>query len=231
MSAKDYLELPDCTYVTVPVPLDVTGASRYRQMKETCILEYPDAVAEASSAAVLSNKLLQICNGAIYSTQREVMEVHDCKIEALLELLEALNGKPVLVFYNFQHDRSRILRALNGKPYRVRELVTTDDERAWNAREVDVLLAHPASSAYGLNLQDGGNHCIWYGMNWSLELYQQANKRLHRQGQTQKVFIYHLVVPGGLDEDVALALERKDATQGALLAALRAQIKTVTGVG
>ncbi|EHO21615.1 hypothetical protein HMPREF9466_00472 [Fusobacterium necrophorum subsp. funduliforme 1_1_36S] len=140
-----------------------------------------------ASAAALSNKLQQLANGAIYGENREVFEIHDCKIERFLELIEQLNGKPALVFYNFQHDLSRIQKALAKSGLRVRLLKSPEDQKDWNEHKIDVLLAHPASAAYGLNLQEGGNHVVWFGLNWSLELYQQANKRLHRQGQKEKL--------------------------------------------
>jgi hypothetical protein len=133
------------------------------------------------------------------------------------------------VFYNFKHDLSRIKKALAGSGLRVRELKGPQDENAWNNRQIDILLAHPASCAYGLNLQQGGNHVIWFGLNWSLELYQQANKRLHRQGQAEKVIIHRLVVPGGVDEDVTAALEGKGAMQDRLLSALKARIENARG--
>jgi SNF2 family DNA or RNA helicase len=148
-----------------------------------------------------------------------------------MELVEGLNGKPALVFYNFQHDLARIQAALKGSGLKVRELKTPQDEEDWNARKIDILLAHPASAAYGLNLQQGGNHVIWFGLNWSLELYQQANKRLHRQGQTEKVIIHHLAVEGGVDEDVIEALEDKGSTQDRLMNALKARIERVNGGG
>jgi SNF2 family DNA or RNA helicase len=142
-----------------------------------------------------------------------------------MELVEGLNGQPALVFYNFRHDLTRIEIALAKSGLRVRQLSTPQDETDWNNRQIDILLAHPASAAYGLNLQDGGNHVIWFGLNWSLELYQQANKRLHRQGQTQKVIVHHLSVVGGRDEDVVSALEDKSATQDKLIESLKARIE------
>lgn len=144
-----------------------------------------------------------------------------------MELVEGLAGKPALVFYNFQHDKARIKKALEKTHLRVRELKTPQDETDWNNREIDILLAHPASAAYGLNLQQGGNHVIWFGLNWSLELYQQANKRLHRQGQTEKVIIHHLTVSGGVDEDVVAALANKTSTQDQLMLALKARIEKI----
>jgi SNF2 family DNA or RNA helicase len=225
MKAEDYLELPDCITNEVPVVLDTKARAAYEKLERELLLEMDGRVIDAGSAAVLTNKLLQLCNGAVYSENREVVEIHNCKIEAFMELVEGLNGKPALVFYNFQHDLTRIKAALSKTPLRVRELKTPQDETDWNERKIDILLTHPASSAYGLNLQQGGNHVIWFGLNWSLELYQQANKRLHRQGQEQKVIVHHLVVEGARDEDVMAALEDKDATQASLLESLKARIE------
>lgn len=229
MRAEDYLELPDCITVDVPVALDTKAQAAYTKLEKEMLLEVDESTIDAGSAAVLATKLLQLCNGAVYDGERNAVEIHRCKIEAFMELLEGLNGQPALVFYSFQHDRDRLKKALATTGLRVRELKTSQDEADWNARQVDILLAHPASAAYGLNLQDGGNHVIWFGLNWSLELYQQANKRLHRQGQTEKVIIHRLVVEGGLDEDVTEALEGKRATQDALIDALRARISKAKG--
>lgn len=225
MKAEDYLELPDCITSTISVLLDAKAQEAYRKLEREMLLEVDETTIDAGTAAVLTNKLLQLCNGAVYDEVRNAVEIHRCKIEAFLELVEGLNGQPALVFYNFQHDLARIKKALAGSGLRVRELKSPQDETDWNNRQVDILLAHPASAAYGLNLQDGGNHVIWFGLNWSLELYQQANKRLHRQGQTQKVIIHHLAVAGGVDEDVAAALEDKGSTQDRLMNALKARIE------
>ncbi|PTY79632.1 DEAD/DEAH box helicase [Heyndrickxia sporothermodurans] len=227
MKAEDYLELPDITYNTIPVVLDAKAKKAYDKLEAEMLLQVDGSTIDAGSAAVLTNKLLQLCNGAVYDEERQIVNIHDCKIEAFMELLEGLNGKPALVFYNFQHDKERIKKALAKTSLRVRELKTPQDETDWNNREIDILLAHPASAAYGLNLQQGGNHVIWFGLNWSLELYQQANKRLHRQGQTEKVIIHHLTVAGGVDEDVATALENKTSTQDQLMYALKARIEKV----
>lgn len=227
MSAKDYLELPDCVSVTVPVALDSKSLAAYKKFERELFLAVDESIIDASTAAVLTNKLLQFCNGAVYDENREVIEIHKCKIEAFLELIEGLNGKPAFVLYNFQHDLARIKKALAKSELRVRELRTAQDQDDWNARKIDILLAHPASSAYGLNLQDGGNHVIWFSLNWSLELYQQANKRLHRQGQKEKVIVHHLTVEGGRDEDVMAALGNKDSTQSSLLESLKARIRIV----
>lgn len=229
MKAEDYLDLPDRIINVIPVMLDDKAREQYKRLEKDLLLQVEDAEITATSAAVLTGKLLQLCNGALYDENRNVHEIHDCKIEAFMELVEQLNGKPALVFYSYQHDLDRIKKALSKSGLRVRELLTTQDQIDWNAGQVDILLAHPASAAYGLNLQDGGNHVVWFGLNWSLELYQQANGRLHRQGQTQKVILHHLVVQGGADEDVMAALEDKATTQDRLLTALKARIETAKG--
>lgn len=229
MKAEDYLELPDLTYHEVPVELDKKSWKAYQDLERKMILELPedDELISVTSAAALSNKLLQLANGAVYDEDRQVHEVHDCKIEAFLELVESLQGKPVLVFYNYQHDRERILKALAKSGLRIRELKTTQDEDDWNAGRIDILLTHPASSAYGLNLQQGGNHVIWFGLTWNYELYTQANKRLHRQGQVNKVIIHHLVSTGTRDEDVMAALRRKDDVQNWVMESLKARIRRI----
>lgn len=229
MKVEDYLELPECLTVDVPVLLDDKARIAYQKLEREMLLEIDESTIDAGSAAVLSGKLLQLCNGAVYAENRQVVEIHNCKIEVFLELIEGLNGKPALVFYNYQHDLARLHKALAGYNLRIRELRGTQDEKDWNEHKIDILLAHPASCAYGLNLQQGGNHVIWFGLNWSLELYQQANKRLHRQGQVEKVIIHRLVVAGGMDEDVIEALENKGATQDRLLTALKARIKKIKG--
>lgn len=229
MKAEDYLELPDLTYHEIPVELDKKSWKAYQDLERKMILELPedDELISVTSAAALSNKLLQLANGAVYDEDRQVHEVHDCKIEAFLELVESLQGKPVLVFYNYQHDRERILKALAKSGLRIRELKTTQDEDDWNTGRIDILLTHPASSAYGLNLQQGGNHVIWFGLTWNYELYTQANKRLHRQGQVNKVIIHHLVSTGTRDEDVMAALRRKDDVQNWVMESLKARIRRI----
>lgn len=230
MKADDYLTLPECIVNDIPVVLDERAKRLYEKLEREMLLQVDENTIDAGSAAVLSNKLLQLCNGAVYDENRNVVEIHDCKIEAFLELIEQFNGQPALVFYNFQHDLTRLEKALSKTGLRVRRLNGSQDETDWNNRQIDVLLAHPASCAYGLNLQDGGNHVIWFGLNWSLELYQQANKRLHRQGQKQKVIVHHLVVEGGRDEDVVEALHDKGATQDKLIESLKARIEKIKGV-
>lgn len=229
MKAEDYLQLPDITYHEIPVELDAKARKAYLELERKMVLELPEDEEEISvaSAAALSNKLLQLSNGAIYDEDRQYHEIHGCKIEAFLELIESLQGKPALVFYNFQHDRVRILKALETMKLRVRELKTTQDEDDWNAGKIDVLLTHPASSAYGLNLQQGGNHVVWFGLTWNYELYTQANKRLHRQGQQEKVIVHHLVCSGTRDEDVMDALHWKDDVQGWVMQSLKTRIKEI----
>lgn len=230
MKSEDYLQLPDVTYHEIPVILDAKSEKAYQELERKMVLALPDEEEiSVTSAAALSNKLLQLANGAVYDEDRNVHEVHECKLEAFLELVESLQGKPALVFYNYQHDRDRILNALSGSGLRVRKLKTPNDEDDWNQRKVDILLAHPASAAYGLNLQDGGNHVIWFGLTWNYELYTQANKRLHRQGQAEKVIIHHLVCSGTRDEDVMKALGKKDDVQNWVMESLKARIRRIKG--
>ena len=226
MKAADYLQLPPVVEDTIPVVLDAKARKAYAKMERTMVLELLQSGEQitAASAAALSNKLQQLANGAVYNEDHKPHAVHDCKIEAFMELIEQLGGKSALVFYNFQHDLARIVEALRQTKLRVRVLRGAEDELAWNHGEVDILLAHPASAAYGLNLQDGGNHVVWYGLNWSLELYQQANKRLHRQGQTQTVIVHHLVCTDTRDEDILRAIGMKERAQEFVLESLKARI-------
>ena len=225
MKAEDYLNLPDRMFDDVPVVLDDKARKAYRQLERDLLLDLDEGQITAASAGVLTGKLLQLCNGAVYDSEKRPLAIHNCKVEAFLEVLEQLNGQHCLVFYNFQHDRDRLLAALEPLGLRVRVYQSAADEDAWNAGEVDVLLAHPASCAYGLNLQSGGHHIVWFGLTWSLEQYEQANKRLHRQGQRHPVIVHHLVVQGSMDEDVIESLRAKGDTQEALMDALKARIK------
>lgn len=229
MKSEDYLQLPDLIEDVIHVELDPNARKAYNDLERQMVLALPEEEDEISvtSAAALSNKLLQLANGAVYDEGHSVHSVHDCKIEAFMELVESLNGKPALVFYNFQHDKDRIKAALEKTGLRVRELKTPQDENDWNAGQIDILLAHPASCAYGLNLQQGGNHVIWFGLTWNYELYSQANKRLHRQGQTEKVIIHHLVCSGTRDEDVMEAISRKDDVQNWVMESLKARIRKI----
>jgi SNF2 family DNA or RNA helicase len=182
------------------------------------VLEMPDGDIQAGSAAVLSNKLLQLANGAIYDDERNVIPVHDKKLEALKELAEP--GNPLLVFYTYQHDRERIQAMFP----EARVMQGAQDVEDWNAGKISMLLAHPASAGYGLNLQAGGNTVVWFGLTWSLEQYQQANARLYRQGQKRTVVIHHLVAKGTMDEQVMQALQHKAIGQQALLDAVKARL-------
>ena len=234
MKAEDYLQLPEIVYDTVPVVLDPKAKRAYDRMEADMVLQMAEdeEAVTAMSAAALTTKLLQLSNGAVYDEYRGVHEIHDCKIEALREMVESLKarGKGALVFYQFQHDMDRILKMLNGMPkVTAYTLDGPDSIEAWNAGEVDVLLAHPASSAYGLNLQEGGHHIIWFGLTWNYEQYVQANARLHRQGQTQPVIVHHLVSQGTRDVDVIRALEHKDQAQQYVLESLKARIRAVRG--
>ena len=229
MSAEDYLTLPECVSVNVPVMLDAKARKAYDTMEREMLLEVDEDTITADTAAVLTNKLLQLAGGAVYNADHQAQVIHSCKIEAFLELVESLAGKSALVFYAFQHEKDRILEALRKKHkhLRVRVFSGAQDEEDWNAGKIDILLAHPASTAYGLNLQQGGNHVIWFTPTWSLELYQQANKRLHRQGQTERVIIHHLLVDGSIDYDVIVALGNKADTQDALLDSIKARIEQI----
>lgn len=226
MKAEDYLTLPDCITDEIPVKLDKAAQKVYDTLEREQLLKVSeDDWVTAGTAGVLTGKLLQLCDGAVYDENGTVHELHECKIEAFLETVEQIN-EPVLVFYQFQHDRDRLLAALHRSGVaseRVRVYADARDEDAWNAGEVDVMLAHPASCGYGLNLQQGGHHIIWFGLTWNLEHFQQANKRLHRQGQERPVFVHILTVEGGVDEDVIKSLTGKERVQDALLTALKAK--------
>lgn len=224
MKAEDYLTLPDVIFNDIPVALDAAAAKAYSQLENDLLLQVDENMITAQSAGVLTGKLLQLCNGAIYDEDRNAVKIHDCKVDAFLELVEQLNGQHALVFYNFQHDRDRLLEALSKYSLRVRVYSQAKDEVDWNNGEIDILLAHPASCGYGLNLQQGGYNAVWFGLTWSLEQYEQANKRLHRQGQEHPVVIHHLVVQSGMDAAVLEALTGKADMQNALMDALRVRI-------
>ncbi len=232
MKAEDYLTLPDMVYDTIPVVLDPKAEKAYREMERQMVLELPEdeEMVTAMSAAALSTKLLQLSNGAVYDENRTVHHIHDCKLDALSELIEGLKerGKSALVFYQFQHDMDRILKRMHDTPRIVAcTLDGPDAIEAWNCGEIDVLLAHPASASYGLNLQAGGSHVIWFGLTWNYEQYVQANARLHRQGQKETVIIHHLVSQGTRDADVIKALGRKDEAQQYMLDSLKARIRSI----
>jgi len=224
MKAEDYLEVPELQEIPIEVELGLKAYKKYKQMETDLLLPVAETKdIEALTAATLSNKLLQLANGAVYDEEKKYHVVHDEKLKALEEIIEAANGKPVIVYYNFKHDLERISKHFPD----VRTLETEQDIKDWNEGKISILLLHPASAGHGLNLQEGGNIIVWFGLNWSLELYQQANARLHRQGQTSKVSCYLLVTKGTIDEDVVAVVKDKNATQERLLKALKARIGKV----
>lgn len=222
MRTTDHLQLPPLTVTTTPVTLEPKERRVYEQLKSDLVLDLGDETIDAANAAALSGKLLQLASGAIYTAGGQWAPVHDRKLDALEDLIEAANGSPLLVAYWFTHDRERITARFP----QARELKTSADIEAWNRGEVTFGLIHPASAGHGLNLQSGGHLLVWFSLTWSLELYQQTNARLYRQGQSEPVTIAHLVAEGTLDEAVLKALDGKDATQAALIDAVTAEITT-----
>lgn len=216
MSAADYLKLPKRIDNVIPVQLSPDEMEAYKRMERDQLLQIEDDDIAALNAAAVMTKLLQIANGSVYTNEGKVVKIHEAKLEALAEIVDTTDS-PVLVFYSYKHD----LAAIQGKIKGARILENEKDISDWNAGRVQVLLAHPASVGYGLNLQEGGHVIVWYGLTWSLELYQQANARLYRQGQEKPVIIHHLIAEGTADEEVMAALQNKDTSQAALLAALK----------
>ncbi|MBP3522008.1 MAG: DEAD/DEAH box helicase [Clostridia bacterium] len=216
MSADDYLTLPKRIDNLIPVKLSPQEMKQYKTMEAEQLLHIDDEDVVALNAAAVMIKLLQIANGSVYSHEGNVVRLHDAKLEALLEIIDTTDS-PVLIFYSYKHDLAAIKAAIPG----ARTLDGPEDIAEWNAGRVQVLLAHPASVGYGLNLQEGGHVIVWYGLTWSLELYQQANARLYRQGQDKPVIIHHLIAEGTVDEQVMRALQEKDMSQAALMAALK----------
>lgn len=216
MSAADYLKLPKRIDNVIPVQLSPDEMEAYKRMERDQLLQIEDDDIAALNAAAVMTKLLQIANGSVYTNEGKVVKIHEAKLEALAEIVDTTDS-PVLVFYSYKHD----LAAIQGKIKGARILENEKDISDWNAGKVQVLLAHPASVGYGLNLQEGGHVIVWYGLTWSLELYQQANARLYRQGQEKPVIIHHLIAEGTADEEVMAALQNKDTSQAALLAALK----------
>ncbi|MDY7044054.1 DEAD/DEAH box helicase [Virgibacillus sp. M23] len=223
MSAKDWLDLPERIERMVPVTLIASTRKKYEKLEKDLLLPFEDSDVTADTAAVLSNKLLQIANGAVYDENKDVQEVHHAKLDALEDLIEAANGRTILCFYTYKHDLSRIMKRFP----EAKKLEGPEDIEAWNKGEIPLLLTHPASAGHGLNLQDGGHNIVWFGLTWSLELYQQANARLDRQGQKERVIIHHLVAENTLDETVSSRLADKTAGQDALLEAVKARIEKV----
>ena len=224
MSAADYLDLPPRLDEECIINLPVQSRQVYDRLETELYAELGGTEITAGNAAVLTGKLLQASNGAIYDCMGRVTPLHDAKLDALDDLVEAANGNPLLVYYSYQHDLERILTRHPG----ARVLKTTQDITDWNSGKVEVMLAHPASAGHGLNLQDGGHNIVWFGLPWSLELYQQANGRLHRQGQTRPVVVTHIIAEDTMDEAVLKALKRKGDGQSALLEAVSWRKRSVT---
>lgn len=224
MKAKDYLKsLPKAVYNVVEVDISPKERDLYKELEKEYILEFAEGDVVASTAAVLSNKLLQLSTGAVYNDNEGVQLIHDAKLDALDEIVEGAQGQPILVFYNFKHDVDRILKRF---PQAIKIEGSKTIEK-WNAGEIPILLAHPASAGHGLNMQDGGHIIVWFGVNWSLELYMQANARLHRQGQKETVIIHHILLKESIDEKVMTVLEGKEEQQEALMSAVKARIEEV----
>ena len=221
MRASDYLKLPSLVMNTVVVEMGDKEKEIYDNLCDDMVVSLGDNEIDAVNAASLSNKLLQMANGAVYGEEQSVHHIHDEKLNALEDLIESANGKPVLVAYWFKHDLARIKAKF---PF-VREIKTDEDIRAWNRGEIEVGVIHPASAGHGLNLQTGGSTLIWFGLTWSLELYQQTNARLYRQGQKNTVVIHHIVTKGTIDERVLKALEKKEKTQNSLIDAVKAELR------
>lgn len=218
MQAKDYLQLPELLTHTVRINLSEKTMSAYQQFERDRVMEFNEENGDnvvAGSVAALMNKLSQFANGAVYDSDRNVHELHGEKLDRLQEIVEAANGNHVLVFYQYRHDIRRIRECL--KNYEVREYEGEQSLRDWNEGNIDVLLAHPASTAFGLNMQQGGHYIVWFGTGWNLELYLQANARLHRQGQRYPVHVYRLVCAGTVDERAAAAIDGKRNVQQALM--------------
>lgn len=226
MKAADHLKMPELISSRYEVQMDGQEKQNYDQMKEQLVLSLPEGEVTAANAASLSGKLLQMANGAIYTDDGEIHLIHDKKLDALEDMIEAANGKPVLIAYWFKHDLKRIMLRLAEKKIPVEKLDSDASIAKWNKGEIPVALIHPASAGHGLNLQSGGNTLIWFGLTWSLELYQQTVARLWRQGQTAgTVVVEHIITAGTIDERVMKALELKDNTQSALIDAVKAEVK------
>lgn len=229
MKADDYLEMPELINSSYEVYLSDKERKKYDDLKKELVLQLEDKEITATNAAALSGKLCQMSNGAIYDEEHEVTEIHDRKLDALEDMIEAANGKPLLVAYWFKHDLERISRRLSELKIPFEKLDTDKSMSRWNEGKIPVALIHPASAGHGLNLQQGGSTLVWFGLTWSLELYQQTVARLWRQGQSAStVVIMHIITKGTIDEQIMRALSEKDNTQSALIDAVKADLEVVT---
>ena len=220
MKASEYLKMPELVISNYKVEMSEDEKKQYDEMKKNLICEIKDGEITVSNAGSLSNKLSQFANGAVYDDEQNIVEIHSRKLDALEDIIESMNGKPLLVAYWYKHDLQRIK-----KRFDVREIKTGKDIADWNKGKIPVALIHPASAGHGLNLQQGGSTLVWFGLTWSLELYQQTNGRLYRQGQKNTVVIQHIVTKGSIDEQILKALERKNKTQEDLIEAVKANLK------
>lgn len=220
MKANEYLKMPELLTSNYVVELSNSEKKQYDKMKKSLVLEITDGEITASNAASLSNKLCQLSNGAIYDDEQNIVEIHDRKLETLEDIIESMNGKPLLIAYWYRHDLERIKSRFS-----VREIKTSEDISDWNDGKIPVALIHPASAGHGLNLQNGGSTLVWFGLTWSLELYQQTNARLYRQGQKNAVVIQHIITKGTIDEQILKALQKKNKTQADLIDAVRANLE------
>lgn len=220
MKSIDYLKMPECIINKVPVSMSEKEWKLYSSFKEDMVTKLGDSEIDAINAAVLSGKLLQMANGAVYDDEKKAHVIHDRKLDALEDLIEGANGKPVLVAYWYKHDLERIQ-----KRFTVRQLKSSKDIKEWNEGNIPIAVIHPASAGHGLNLQSGGSTLIWFGLTWSLELYQQTNARLYRQGQKNTVVIHHIIAKGTIDENVMAALSKKEKTQNSLIEAVKAKLE------
>lgn len=220
MKANEYLKMPELLTSNYVVELSNSEKKQYDKMKKSLVLEITDGEITASNAASLSNKLCQLSNGAIYDDEQNIVEIHDRKLETLEDIIESMNGKPLLIAYWYRHDLERIKSRFS-----VREIKTSEDISDWNDGKIPVALIHPASAGHGLNLQNGGSTLVWFGLTWSLELYQQTNARLYRQGQKNAVVIQHIITKGTIDEQILKALQKKNKTQTDLIDAVRANLE------
>ena len=226
MKSTDHLKMPELISSEYPVKLSEPERKRYEELKRDLVLQLPGGDITAANAASLSGKLSQMANGAVYSDTQEIIRIHDRKLDALEDLIEAANGKPVLVAYWFRHDLERITERLQHNKMKFSRLDSSQSIRSWNSGELPVALIHPASAGHGLNLQQGGSTLIWFGLTWSLELYQQTNARLWRQGQTKNtVVVQHIVTQDTIDGRILKALREKNSTQAALINAVKADLK------